>query len=62
MIDNEEAPKNALNNTSKIMGVLYDEHFKIILNPSVRKILDSLDMETLSLEQKTTVQKLVKRD
>ncbi|MBS5116091.1 MAG: carboxypeptidase M32 [Erysipelotrichaceae bacterium] len=55
MIDNEEAPKNALNNTSKIMGVLYDEHFKIILNPKVKKILTSLDMETLSLEQKTTV-------
>mgnify|MGYP003295624836 CR=1 FL=1 len=60
--DNETlAPEKAIENTSKVMGILAKENHKALINDEVKDLLDTLDKEKdLTLTEKKTVEKLKK--
>lgn len=60
--DNETlAPKEAIDNTAKVIGILSGESFQTLINPEVKKILDELKGETdLSDFEKKVFEKLYK--
>lgn len=60
--DNETlAPESAIENTSRIMGILAKENHKALINDEVKKLLSVLEKEDgLTLIEKKTVRKLKK--
>lgn len=58
------APKNAIENTSKAIGLLSGEHYNALINEDVKRILKELSTEQeqafLSFEEKAIVKKLNK--
>ena len=60
--DNETlAPEKAIENTSKVMGILAKENHKSLINDEVKELLDVLTKEKdLTLTEKKTVEKLKK--
>lgn len=60
--DNETlAPESAIENTSKIMGILAKENHKALINDEVKELLSILEKEdNLTLTEKKTVEKLKK--
>ena len=60
--DNETlAPESAIENTSKIMGILAKENHKALINDDVKALLATLEQEEdLTLTERKTVEKLKK--
>lgn len=53
--DCETAPENAIDHTSKIIGILSNDYFNLIQDKEVEKILAQLDESKLDLRQKAMV-------
>ena len=54
------APKDAIENTSAIIGILSKESFDLINDPKVKEILSELKNQELPLEQKSIVREWLK--
>ena len=54
------APKDAIENTSTIIGILSKESFDLINDPKVKEILNELKNQELPLEQKSIVREWLK--
>ncbi len=55
------APKDSINNTAKLIGVISEEQFNVVTDPKVRDILDQLDTASLS-EVESGIVKQWKKD
>lgn len=60
--DNETlAPKEAIDNTAKVMGILSGEGFEALINPQVKEILKELEEESKLSDFETKVYKKLKK-